>query len=95
MPQYMSLNQSGWPTVCPSCGAELDWHHTESIIDEQRCKQTAFFVPVCVRRCTQDRMRLETKEYPALSVGWRPLEAGKLPNGVKLPDGNAAANDAD
>ena len=84
MPQYMGLIQSGWPTFCPRCGAEVDWSHSESIIDEQAQKQTAFFVPICVRQCTQDQMKLTTKAYPGLSTGWRPRPAGGLPQGVQV-----------
>lgn len=80
----MRLNQAGWPTVCPRCRSEMDWVHTESDIDHDSAKQTAFFVPICVRKCTQDQMRLTRRAYPDLSVGWRPCPAGRLPQGVKV-----------
>ena len=63
----MRLNQAGWPTACPKCSADLDWQHTESNLDAAGKKQTAFFVPVCSRGCTQDQTALSTKEYPDLS----------------------------
>jgi hypothetical protein len=86
MPQYMRLNQAGWPTVCPSCKAELDWEHSESTLDEIAKKQTAYFIPVCRgrRQCTQDQMRLTRKAYPNLSADWRPMPANRLPQGVTV-----------
>jgi hypothetical protein len=80
----MGLNQAGWPTVCPRCQSEMDWVHTESDIAHDSAKQTAFFVPICVRKCTQDQMRLTGRAYPALSTGWRPRPAGRLKQGVQV-----------
>lgn len=80
----MGLNQAGWPTVCPRCQSAMDWVHTESKVDNATQKQTAYFVPVCVRNCTQDQMKLTRKEYPNLSREWRPRRAHPLPQGVKV-----------
>ena len=80
----MNLLQAGWPTICPRCQSELDWVHTESDVDEVAQKQTAYFVPVCVRRCTQDQMKLPRKAYPNLSLGWTPRPAGRLWRRVKV-----------
>ncbi len=56
----MGLIQSDWPTACPRCGAEVDWSYSESVIDEQAQKQTAFFVPTCVRQSDIPRQPQET-----------------------------------
>jgi len=62
----------------------LDWLHTESAVGEVAQKQTAYFVPVCARRCTQDQMKLPRKAYPALSLRWTPCPAGRLRQGIKV-----------
>lgn len=94
MPQYMNLNQAGWPTVCPRCTKKLDWQHTESVPDATNSKLTAYFVPVCQGRCTQDQMQLSTIDYPNLRPTWTPKPAGPLRQGVTVAEPAAPASDA-
>jgi hypothetical protein len=73
VPQYMTINQSDWPTTCLKCVREtLDWVYRESRQDGGR---KAVLAAVCARRCQGsfggEMTGLVDKLYP-VSEKWVP-----------------------